>query len=179
MGGYIMIKAKTEMPIEAIKRAYEYNAKRKNTSYNLFYMISGIFIIFGLAPVYTRPHDWVYSDCWLIIPGIAILFLPLLINKITISNLKKIPALNTTLEWEIDENGVNGKGQGFSLSAKWDFFYETHITDKGILLYPQQQFFHWIPKDGFESNADYLKVLEFAKGKSKNITYSKDTKPNH
>ncbi len=162
------------MTIEVFRPAIKYNFKKKNSSLRIMYLLPVLMIFLGLVPYLLRPEEWHFADSWMILVGIAFLFFPLWVNYMVLSNLKKNPVFGTTVEWEIDEKGINGKGKGFTLSEDWELFFETHLTKLGILIYPQKQFFYWLPRAGFANENEYGQAINYLKAKSKNVTYSKD-----
>lgn len=49
--------------------------------------------------------------------------------------------------------------------ASWEAFSKIVKTPDGVLLYPFNQLFHWVPRSGFSSDSDFEKFVTLAKNR--------------
>lgn len=79
----------------------------------------------------------------------------------------KRPDKDIEIEWLIAPDKLaakSGLGHG---ESDWHAFTKAVRTPAGLLLYPNDQMYHWLPRHAFESNTDYDRVVELVKSRIK------------
>lgn len=77
----------------------------------------------------------------------------------------KRPDKDTEIEWQITPDKVfikSGLGSG---ECEWRAFAKMVRAPDGLMFYPNEQIFHWLPRSAFASAGDFDKVIELAKSK--------------
>ncbi len=69
------------------------------------------------------------------------------------------------LEWQASTDAILTKSALGHGEALWQAFAKVVRTPEGIMLYPNDQIFHWLPRHGFASDAEFEIFCELAKGK--------------
>jgi hypothetical protein len=84
-------------------------------------------------------------------------------RRIVRVRLSKRPDRDVEFEWQIAPDKIRTHstlGQG---EFTWQAFAKMVRTPCGILLYPTDQIFHWLPRSGFASDTDFERCVELAK----------------
>lgn len=77
----------------------------------------------------------------------------------------KRPDHDMEVEWQIAPDRIRiQSGLGHSEFA-WQMFAKMVRTPSGILFYSTEQVFHWLPRSGFASEADFERCIELARTK--------------
>jgi hypothetical protein len=84
-----------------------------------------------------------------------------------------VKPLNLTLQWQKKWGGVRKasyrRSQYTSALAKseisWQAYTKVVCTPTGVMLYPNDQIYHWLPRHGFTSDAEFERFVEIAKSK--------------
>lgn len=77
----------------------------------------------------------------------------------------KRPDKNLELEWQITPERLAVRSTAHSSDFTWQLIAKVVRTPLGILLYPNDQIFHWLPRHGFASDAEFERLAEIAKSK--------------
>ena len=76
------------------------------------------------------------------------------------------PDRDQEIEWQIAPEGIRiGSSIGRS-ECGWQAFSKVVRTPKGLMFYPNDQVFHWVPRRVFSDDAEFDAVAELAKAKA-------------
>ena len=77
----------------------------------------------------------------------------------------KRPDRDLELEWQIAADKIRTRSDLGQSEFGWPTFAKMVRTPSGIMFYPTDQIFHWLPRRGFASDADFDRVVELARSK--------------
>ncbi|MBB5036662.1 YcxB family protein [Prosthecobacter dejongeii] len=80
--------------------------------------------------------------------------------------IKRIPAYGMTLRYVMTEDGLRSTAGGAESFLPWNLVIKSIATPDGVLVYPQQNLFNWLPKTAFTSEADYARFLQLITSKT-------------
>jgi YcxB-like protein len=78
---------------------------------------------------------------------------------------KKRPDRDVELEWRIDANKIQMHSALGQSEVQWQAFTKMLRTPAGVILYPNDQIYHLLPRRGFESDAEFERFVVLAKSK--------------
>ena len=73
--------------------------------------------------------------------------------------IRKIPSLNAQVTWTFDDQKYVMQTDHASGQNAWQNVFEAVVFPEGVLIYPQKQLFHWIPREAFRDNYELLKPI--------------------
>ena len=73
------------------------------------------------------------------------------------------PNQNAEIEWRLSPEIVQIIGPHSSTQAEWSAISKVVQTPDGLLLYFAPQFFHWIPRNGFATEAEFDSAIELSR----------------
>jgi len=76
---------------------------------------------------------------------------------------KNRPDQNMDLEWRISAERIETRSLQGSGKIMWSAFAKVVHTPQGFLFYPVPQIFHWLPRHGFASGADFDRLAQLAR----------------
>lgn len=157
-----MIIAKSTVNEATMQEAWEYNWRSKVQMKWTFAGI-GTLLLFS-AVVLTIAHPEKFSDQLIgFIFGTYLLLFPKLLKFRFRKSVRKMPMYQKEITWTIDEEKVRLDVGGNTSENKLSSYFLVRITPKGILLYPQENIFYWIPRSGFASNEDFIQAVSIFK----------------
>lgn len=65
------------------------------------------------------------------------------------------PDNGTEIEWEIDSNGLRSSSPLGQADFSWKAIGKAVRSSEGVLLYPNDRIYHWLPRSGFTSDHDF------------------------
>jgi hypothetical protein len=74
----------------------------------------------------------------------------------------KRPDHNSEIEWRISDEGIKTKTNHSNAEQSWAAFAKVIQTKDGFLFYPTLRIFHWLPRSGFASDADFDRLSQLA-----------------
>ncbi len=130
------------------------------------YLIGGLIVVAGIAALATDLADsFLFSTAALFI-GVCYFFArPYMWRWWRGRQFAKRPDRDIQIEWEISPDKICATTDLGHSEVSWQTFLKYLVTPNGILLYPNEQIFHWLPRHGFASDADFQTVVEFAQSK--------------
>jgi hypothetical protein len=78
---------------------------------------------------------------------------------------RKRPDRDIELEWQVADEQIQIQSTLGRSEVTWLAFTKMVRTPHGAMLYPTEDFFHWLPRRGFESDAEYERFLDLAKSR--------------
>lgn len=75
------------------------------------------------------------------------------------------PDRDLELEWLVDADKILVQSDLARSEASWRAFTKVVRTPHGVLLYPNDQMYHWLPRRGFADDAEFERFVDLAKGK--------------
>lgn len=78
-------------------------------------------------------------------------------------SIRKNPIHNRILLFKIADDSLKLRAEDIDVRVAWSSIYRSIATPDGILIYPQEKMFYWIPKDAFSSDEDFSKVTDVLK----------------
>ncbi|HAL70522.1 MAG TPA: hypothetical protein DCP71_01970 [Verrucomicrobiales bacterium] len=80
--------------------------------------------------------------------------------------IKRIPAYGMTLRYIITEAGLRSTAGESETFLPWNLVVKSMATPDGVLVYPQQNLFNWLPKTAFSSESGYARFLQLIASKT-------------
>lgn len=77
----------------------------------------------------------------------------------------KRPDRDIELEWQVDAYKICTQSPLGHAELGWKAFTKIVRTPKGIMVYPNDQIYHWLPRRGFTGDAEFERFFELAKSK--------------
>ncbi len=76
---------------------------------------------------------------------------------------RKRPDNDLMITWIITSEQLATESSQGKSEITWTTFCKVLKTPGGLLLYPTEEIFHWLPIHGFQSGADFNTVADFAR----------------
>ena len=77
----------------------------------------------------------------------------------------KRPDRDIELEWHVTADKIRIQSTLGHSEFGWQAFTKMLRTPSGVMLYPIDQIYHWLPRRGFANDAEYERFSELAKSK--------------
>lgn len=81
---------------------------------------------------------------------------------------KKRPDRDIEIEWQASLDKITTQSALSKSDIQWQVFTKMLRTPNGIMLYPTDQIYHWLPRRGFASDAEFERFIVLAKSKIPN-----------
>jgi hypothetical protein len=81
--------------------------------------------------------------------------------------IRAIPSHGKEVKWIASGDSFKCLLSGGDSTTSWDLVFESVQTPEGALVYPQKNFFYWLPKTAFVSEADYTRFVDILAAKTK------------
>lgn len=78
---------------------------------------------------------------------------------------RKRPDRDVELEWQFSCPKICVQSRLGQSELIWEIFGKVVRTPSGFMLYPNDQMFHWLPRHGFASDAEYEKCIALVREK--------------
>ena len=78
---------------------------------------------------------------------------------------RKRPDRDVELEWQITPDKIRVQSTLGQSEFGWQAFAKVVRTPTGVMFYPIDQMFHWLPRTGFASDAEFERCVELARTK--------------
>ena len=72
------------------------------------------------------------------------------------------PNQNAEIEWRLSADDIQIISPQSSTQAKWSAVFKVAEAPDGLLFYFVPQMYHWVPKHGFASEAEFNAAAELA-----------------
>jgi len=79
--------------------------------------------------------------------------------------ISKRPDRDLDIEWQVAADKILAQSALARSEVSWQAFTKVVRTPAGVLLYPFDRLFHWLPRHGFANDVEFEKFVELAKGK--------------
>jgi hypothetical protein len=76
---------------------------------------------------------------------------------------RKRPDRDVEFEWQLAPDKIRTQSSLGSSEFGWPSFTKMVRTPSGVLLYPVNEIFHWLPRSGFTSEAEFERCIELAR----------------
>ena len=70
---------------------------------------------------------------------------------------------NAEIEWQLSPDNIQIVGRHSSTQAEWSAISKVVATPEGLLFYFTPQLFHWIPRSGFATEAEFDSAVELSR----------------
>lgn len=77
----------------------------------------------------------------------------------------KRPDRDVELEWRVAADKIRTQSTLGQSEVEWQAFTKVLRTPDGVMLYPNDQIYHWLPRRGFASDAEFERFVLLAKSK--------------
>jgi hypothetical protein len=77
----------------------------------------------------------------------------------------KRPDKDTEVEWQISPTKITIRGSLAYTECSWGAFTKVLRTPRGLMFYPINEIFHWLPRHAFASDAEFESVTQLAMAK--------------
>jgi len=127
-------------------------------------------ILFCWAALLTAVSFWVGLSpvtSWLFL---VVLFYVFFVSDLTLGwsvrrRFKQRPDRDMEIEWRVTGEKLRVHSKHSDSEVAWEAFAKGVIAPDGVLLYPNNQIFHWLPREGFASDSDFDKFVTLARSK--------------
>lgn len=72
---------------------------------------------------------------------------------------------DTELEWQVTPDQIQTRSALGRSEFGWQALTKVVRTPTGVMLYPNDQIFHWLPRHGFANDEDFERFVALAKSK--------------
>lgn len=86
-------------------------------------------------------------------------------NWIIRRQFAKRPDRNMEMEWKIEAAKIWTHSSLGQSEFTWELFVKMVRTPEGVLFYPNDQVFHWLPRSGFVSDEEFARLVALGKTK--------------
>jgi hypothetical protein len=83
----------------------------------------------------------------------------------------KRPDKDLELEWQVTSDRLAVRSTAHSADITWQLIGKVVQTPPGILVYPTDQIFHWLPRHGFGGDSEFERMAEIAKSRVQRFYY--------
>ena len=128
-----------------------------------FILLGGIFGLFNSAP--SGKANFLVSLGFVAIGVYWFWVLPYERRWWIRRQFRKRPDRDTEIEWQFASDGVQVQSALAKSQIAWQAFAKMVQTPAGVMLYPNDQIFQWLPHHGFQSDANFRQFVELAKSK--------------
>jgi hypothetical protein len=77
----------------------------------------------------------------------------------------KRPDRDIEVEWQVVGDTITIRSAIANSEMVWQAFTKVVFTPTGVMLYPNDQMFNWLPRHGFASAEEFDRFVEIAKNK--------------
>lgn len=120
-------------------------------------LLTGVSFWAGLAPV--------TSLLFLLVILYAFFLGELTLGWTVRRRFKQRPDRDTEIEWRVTEEKLRIHSKLGESEVAWEVFAKGLLAPDGVLLYPSNEIFHWVPREGFANNTEFERFLELTKSK--------------
>jgi hypothetical protein len=75
------------------------------------------------------------------------------------------PDKDQEIEWQFEPEGIRVSYANALSTCTWEHFAKAVRTPEGLLFYPTDLMFQWVPRRAFAGDAEFERVAELAQGK--------------
>jgi hypothetical protein len=151
---------------DALLEAHRYHFRQSCRPVFRFslYLIFALMLVAGASGIWKGGGDSMPISIALLAGGIYFLAIrPFEQRWVIRRRFNKRPDRDMEIEWQVAADKIlTQNGHGHS-EFSWQVFTKMVRTPKGVLLYPTDQIFHWLPRLGFASDAEFERFVELAK----------------
>jgi ABC-type transport system involved in cytochrome bd biosynthesis fused ATPase/permease subunit len=137
-----------------------------------FITIIVVLVVVEVVLLYSSAMDW-WSQIFIV--GYLVLFygilLPLLLYWGAKRNMNKVAALREPLTYTINADKIELKAETMSSSSNWQYVTMLGERENYFLIRTGAKAFHYLPKDGFQSKEDIVRLKEIARQKGIKFSY--------
>ena len=77
----------------------------------------------------------------------------------------KRPDRDIDVEWQVGTDKIWARSALAQTEISWRAFTKVVRTPAGVMLYPNDKIFHWLPQHGFASDSEFERFVALAKSK--------------
>jgi YcxB-like protein len=157
-----MITARYTWEIQTLQKALRLH-RRTRWQTRLVPVVAITFVGLGVYLAVTAGRSWI-DGLPPILFGVLLLLLggPLVYWQFRRS-ARRSPSYGCEMTWTFDPQQIGIAGEGFNSTFTWKKLYSASISPAGLLLYPQKNLFHWIPRSAFQSQEDFAAVTSLVR----------------
>jgi hypothetical protein len=133
----------------------------------LFYVFSSLIFILGCIAIYSDGIQT--SSVIIVLAGAYLLFLRHFEYKyFARRRFKKRPDKNKNIRIEVTEDLIKSEVEDIGKSeANWNSVFKALRTKEGIIIYPNDGIYHWLPNHAFQSEDELNQFWDLVKRKVK------------
>lgn len=131
------------------------------------YLIACLAILPGLASLVSSEELKLNRSEFLVALAGLYLFLVRPIEKRlwTRWKFRNRPDRDVDFTWNASDTQLTQQSSLGSSETTWDMFSKFVYAPPGVLLYQNDEVFHWVPREGFTSEEQFKRFIELAKSK--------------
>lgn len=122
-----------------------------------YFVAGGLTLLVGLA------QTILYGYLALLLAGVIILTQYTVIMPLTLrAQFKRRPDGECDVAWEFSPSGIRSDSGGHKADSQWTAYEKIVRTKSGLLFYPTQTVFNWVPRHAFKDEAEFDLVSAWA-----------------
>ncbi len=134
-----------------------------------FILFGGVLMLFTAGPSGKAPLP-VIIGC-LVLGSYWFVVRPFERRWWTRRQFSKRPDRDIEIEWQVGSEKIFAGSVLGQTEITWQAFAKVVCTPNGMMLYPIDQMYHWLPHHGFASDAEIERFVELAKTKIERHCY--------
>lgn len=137
------------------------------------FIFLGIMFVITQVSLLSEPRiDWSYEfEILLFFIGFYGVLIPFLAYLAAKNNFKKTAFLREPLIYTLNKNKIEVKGDTFTNTNNWQYITKLVEREKYFMLRTGAKNFHYLPKEGFESKDDMVRLKAIAKENGIKFSY--------
>lgn len=126
----------------------------------LYFIVAGMAFVTGLIGAF---QVGVAKSFFSLAIGTLLLLQFTVIQPLVLkAQFRKRPDKDAELTWRFTPEQASNSGFGGRSEFRWDALAKVVQVRDGLLFYPTNQVFNWVPNHAFQSEADLVQVVEWA-----------------
>ncbi len=117
-----------------------------------------------LYPI-TDKSSLLRALAWLTLGGYWFILRPLVRRWVIRRRFKKEPDRDREIDWEFSEDKIRVSTAHSNSERVWHSYTKVVRTPEGILLYPNEEMYQWLPRSGFANDKEFVRFIELSAGK--------------
>ena len=132
-------------------------AHRANMMAVVRLVIGGILFVMGMVQICLDPSPSIISYV-LVALGLLNIFSKQIWIRRSVKKAFDGDTQQITMTFAASSAGIDFKGDKAKGRIKWKGFVDYVVHDKGLLLYPEKNLYHWIPKSAEFTEGDWAEL---------------------
>ncbi len=162
------ITASMTFDVPTMKRAFIWHRRRRLQSRKwLFAAAVAMILISVVMDAQTDGWGWKPHYVVLMAALVFVIFARRLTEWSFCRSIRSSSTHGQVIRYIFGKDGSEVAMPNGDARLAWGHFRESVLTTEGVLLYPQQNIFNWLPKSAFNSETAYQRFIELVTANTK------------